>query len=631
MGWWTGVMIGAIFLVGVSLAQQMRTWTDVSGKYKVQAKFVQMSDGKVVLECADGKRVSVPLDKLCEADRKYVADLEAEANPFQEVTPARPKGRQTMPAPEEAEGQQPEAPGEPKTVSPRWAQAQQLLPTASQEPWKLSITPPETSAGGRNRALPLPPKTDFFERIQGIVVNPACQRAVIGYMLEKPGPHSEGRTRLVLCDLAVGKVLGSANAPEKMAPLALDDTGTKVVMRREEFGFGKQDQLEIWSLKGSAIQRLLRWIPHDDVQGPERDVKWAAFAGPDKLLTLGGGKLTVWNAATAQPLYWVKSQGGCIPALSPDRKYVAFATDKEVGILDLEAGNVAAFQAVEAPQLPFPVFAFTPNGSRLVCAAFDRIYVWETATGNLAGQMLLAGMNLHVGSNLVCPAENYALVGKTLLVDLVTQAKVWTYQGHEAVTSLGNVCWFVVATHDAGALVAATLPHPTAKQRMQQAMAAPDFFIFKPGVTVRINVSGLTDPAEREKVAAVLREKLIANGCHVGENGTVELVATTEAGKQREVGYHVFGQIGTRIYNVQEYLCRLKLVWQGQTAWEVTGSNVPGFIQLKEGETIQDVLRRSERPNYAWFAHVELPKMVQKPSAKGGTLGASQVTITGIQ
>lgn len=65
--------------------------------------------------------------------------------------------------------------------------------------------------------------------------------------------------------------------------------------------------------------------------------------------------------------------------------------------------------------------------------------------------------------------------------------------------------------------------------------------------------------------------------------------------------------------------------------WEIMATSVPGFIQLKEGESVQDVLRRSERPNCIGFAHVELPERVQKPLGKGGTLGTSQVSMAGIR
>lgn len=625
--WWAGLAIAAV-LVGSARAQEMRTWTDATGKYKVQAKFVELVEGKVTLERADGKRVVVPLDRLSEADRKYVADLGGQKNPFEEAAPAKPKGLPKMAAGgEQAEGQgEAEGAGEPKTVTPRWSQAQQVFPAPREEQWKLSISAPELPSGGRSRPIALPPKSDFFERTTTMVINPACQRAVIGYLWERGGPRGEGRTRVVLCDLAGGKVLGSATESVKMVPLALDDGGTKVLMRREGFGLGNQDQLELWHLTPSGIQRLLQWVPHDEARVAERDVKWAAFASRDTLVTQGGGKLTVWNAATVQPLYWINCHRGCVPALSPDRKYVAFAGEREVGILDLQAGEVVAFQPAPVPGFFAPVFAFTPKGTRLVCAASSRVFVWDTGTGSLVSEMPLSG-----GGPLVCPGENYALVGNTFLVDLEMQAKVWTYQGHGMVGVLGNVCWFVVASPAAGALIPATLPHSAAKPRIHQAMAAPDFFVLKPGTTVRINVSGLSDPGQREKVAAALREKLLANGCRVGEAGSVELVASTEAGKQREVGYRTFGQIGTRIYTMQEYISRLKLVWQGQTAWEVTGSNVPGFVHLQEGETLQEVLRRHESPNYAWFAQVELPKMVQKPLASGGTIGSSQVTAAGIQ
>jgi hypothetical protein len=42
-------------------------------------------------------------------------------------------------------------------------------------------------------------------------------------------------------------------------------------------------------------------------------------------------------------------------------------------------------------------------------------------------------------------------------------------------------------------------------------------------------------------------------------------------------------------------------------------------------------LRNSERPNYAWFSTVELPKVLQKPTPGAITLGASEVTVSGIR
>jgi hypothetical protein len=126
-------------------------------------------------------------------------------------------------------------------------------------------------------------------------------------------------------------------------------------------------------------------------------------------------------------------------------------------------------------------------------------------------------------------------------------------------------------------------------------------------------------------------KQIQANGCQVGPNGTVELVAATDPGKRREVAYRTFGRPIAREYTVQEYLSRVKIVWQGQTAWEVSCSSVPGFVHLKEGETIQQYLQQHEHPDYEWFGKVELPKVVQKPTSGATTLGTTQVTISGLR
>jgi len=56
---------------------RMRTWTDSTGKYSVEAKFVALKDGKVRLQKRDGKTISVPVDKLSERDQKQVKQLAA--------------------------------------------------------------------------------------------------------------------------------------------------------------------------------------------------------------------------------------------------------------------------------------------------------------------------------------------------------------------------------------------------------------------------------------------------------------------------------------------------------------------------------------------------------------------------
>jgi len=54
----------------------VRTWTDSTGKHKVEAEFVELKDGKVQLRKADGAMVRVPVERLSEADRAYIGTVQ---------------------------------------------------------------------------------------------------------------------------------------------------------------------------------------------------------------------------------------------------------------------------------------------------------------------------------------------------------------------------------------------------------------------------------------------------------------------------------------------------------------------------------------------------------------------------
>lgn len=54
---------------------EMRTWSDASGKFNVEAEFVAIDGEKVILRNADGKEIKVPLDKLSEEDQQAANEL----------------------------------------------------------------------------------------------------------------------------------------------------------------------------------------------------------------------------------------------------------------------------------------------------------------------------------------------------------------------------------------------------------------------------------------------------------------------------------------------------------------------------------------------------------------------------
>lgn len=613
--------------------QEWRTWTNATGKFKVKAKFIDLSNGKVTLEREDGAQITIPLDKLCKADQETAQELQSHgSNPFEVIKPPLRSPRRTKATEEPRAEPSSLSSGDMKIVDPDWSNAKPIALLAGERKWDLAIDAPQQPSPATRRAIAIPPKRDFFDQAKTLVINPVCRKALLTYALERPGSNAERQLRLFLFDLERGKLLSTFNVAAKVVPVAMNDAGTDIAVRTDGHGFGNQGQLEIWRLTDSRLNKLLQWKPYGDQNGPDQDVKWVEFLPDDRLATLNSsGKLTLWNAATAEPLAWLQVAGNCHPALSPDRRYLAFATDQEIGLLDLQTTEVVAMK--EAPKAIFPgrVLAFTPRGTRLACSAGDRVYIFDAATGALYRELSLAGANIHAGDNLCCPNEENVFVGNRLLIDIESQVKLWTYDGHGLAHMLDGVCWFCVADRNSSALIPTPLPHPGAIEKIQKALEASDLFVLKPGVAVKLNVGGIQDPAEREKAATALTQKLQANGCRVDPNGAVELVAMTEQGRHREIAYRTFGRPFAREFTFQEYHSRIKILHNGQTAWEVSCSNVPGVVNLSEGETIQEFLQRNEHPNYEWFGRAELPKLVQKPTAGGLSLGASRVTVSGVR
>lgn len=60
-----------------------RTWTDITGKFKVEAKLVSSTADAVRIVRKDGKELTIPLNKLSDADQQFVLTLKKSENPFE--------------------------------------------------------------------------------------------------------------------------------------------------------------------------------------------------------------------------------------------------------------------------------------------------------------------------------------------------------------------------------------------------------------------------------------------------------------------------------------------------------------------------------------------------------------------
>jgi WD40 repeat protein len=612
-----------LVLVSAVSAGEFRTWTDSTGKHTLKAKLDSVEDGKAILIRENGQKVKIAVEKLSKADREFL-EKQAADSPFEKVEKSDSDAS-------EKEGRP--STGEPRTVTVNWSVSQELPLPSPDTAWKITV-PDVPAADFRPRSVPLAPRQDFWEGLNGMAVSNSGKMGVVGYGWKMHG-DTITTERLVLCDLQSGRVVGTgAGKYGEMIPFALHDEGRQILMRRNDFGGGNAERLEIWSLKGKGVVRSLVWTPFSDDPGWGHDVIWAAFVDAKRLaLCSGGGKVALWDLAKCQPICHTHVTNGGHPALSPDRKWLAYVIDDTLGLIDIAKKEVIATTPISR-KLQAPALAFSPSGKRIGCVAADRILVWDTATGKLEKDFGVTGINM--GGEIAYPDEGFILAGNQFLIDVNNQLKLWHYQGADRARTVGGTT-FIAATGDntSGVLLATKLPHPQSLAMLKEALGQSDLFAFRKGMPVKLNVSGISDAAEQNKAKEALTKKLDAMKCPVAADGKVEVVAYVEGPKSREISY-----INSGTYTVQEYFTKLKIVYQGKTLWETQWTNIPGMLSLQRGENIETKLREaSAHPAYGLYQEAVLPEFLQKPTESQNpgqpgapqTIGQSTITPRGIR
>ena len=57
---------------GTEESNSFRIWTDVTGKHTVNAKQIEVKDGKVILETAEGRKITLSIEKLSKKDQAFL-------------------------------------------------------------------------------------------------------------------------------------------------------------------------------------------------------------------------------------------------------------------------------------------------------------------------------------------------------------------------------------------------------------------------------------------------------------------------------------------------------------------------------------------------------------------------------
>lgn len=649
--------------------KKKRTWTDVTGKFKIEGAFVKKDGDQVELRRTDGKTVKLPAAKLCEADQKYIEELVSKQaendaeNPFKTVdddseNPFKSDGPRKGAMPRPGAGFL-KAPSDAPPFSGVAESNLPITPLPAKQPHVLILTPPSGYSFTPDPS-PAPPAVeipsvsvalsplpasdresgnrDFFEEPNGIYIDESGKKALVG--LHDPRHSSDSNPqRFEWIDLEKGEALGSFNAPARVYGIHFDPASRLLLAKETLRGAG--ERVDLWSVGESDLSHQLSFLPgglQDRVVG--KQVKWARLVDADHLLTVTGSldsSLVLWKTNPLTPLYSVSLTFQSTPALSASKKYLAISANTGIYVIETLTGKVIA-------KLPGDIgysatFAFSPSGEKLACVTMDRLLVWDLKnSGQLVSEVYFP--TPFSPEEVIWPSED--LVGvkafKHLrLIDPQKQVVLWNYALGECSAFQNGRVWSIVR-HNRGAfskvLTHAAIPHAAVRE-MQASLANQDLLVLKPGSSVSVFINVALGEPERVQIYNHILEQLKEAGINVDQNSTLSIEAATEKGESETVKYGdvrrspLFGpsQTATATKLTSRITIRDngKVIWQAQ---QIAGA--PPLVRLGKGQSVQDAVNAATSPNVDFFLGQKLPRRIAR-HPDSGAYGSSQFTAQGLK
>jgi hypothetical protein len=568
----------------------LRTWTDSTGKQKVEAEFVELKNGNVTLKTSQGRTLTLPLDRFSKPDQELIRATQPAVGPDGQSI-ANTSGVRTIVL---------KAPQKFKLEA-------EELPVAD-KPF-VDAVPLSTKIGD-----------GFAESVVPLGFERAAGQAIV---LRAKGDDC----MIERCDLTSGKSLGAFELPKNTRPLDVDPTGQRLVTRSQYFGFGRNGQLDVWDLGGFEPTRVASWEPYAAAKASGKDVVWAALIDADHVLTYGSGAVTLWNIPQTRAIYSVTINR--MPVVSAGRRYLAVAALEGMFVLDAKTGQpLGQLSGDTTVQL---VFSFRQDAQRLAVYSGDRLRIWDCQTGDLYREIFL--QSVPPTQMVEWLDDDHVMVGFGYVIDIERRMALWRYEGISSNgQTYGGKFWFATGGGPYGTLAGFKLPHDEALKSL--AAIPPDQLLaLRPGSSVRLDVRLGFSAELQPKIVAGLTERLKENGIRVAPDARLRFEATAENAGQKPVEYKEFG-IGGRSTTVQVskniYYLRIK---EGDTVlWQAGGpTDPPPLVMLEKGESVQSALNRFNALNQDFFLKTPLPKQLARIGKHNGFFGVSRLSGSGIE
>ncbi len=593
----------------IAKAAKQRIWSDRSGRFRLEATLLRVSDDKAILRRDDGKEISVPLVRLSDSDKEYLSGLTATTAPAKSGNVAGNAAYDTADLPR--------IPVMPSDLA--MAPQVDIRPDVGWSYTPVAHSPGETM---RPTQISLEP-IDILTHAKRMLFLPSETRIFV-VLEETQFGGKDTLFHVQSCDVERRKVDSSGVFGSGVAPLAVSPDGAFVVARTERSGSGGRAELQLYSRQGNQVKSLTAWLPYrhyehalpkfvrpkataDDPDrpslGPKADVAWADFIDSQHLMTMGvNGELGVWSMPEIKPVYYMPP-GNIMPgqmlqpAMSPGNVYCAVPTENGVALLRSKDGVQVGFLPTDMDELQFYRLAWSGDGTRLALFQPGRVRTWNLTTQEMTRDFpVSSGL---IMQNCGWVDNTHVVVNGRILVDVERRIPVAVISGvfDSDAQLLDGVLWTLSGLGPGPATIKGKAALPKNFKDPARGQTAEQLLLIRPGDEVAVDLQPSDSPDGSDLHTAVIR-KLEKNGMRIVPDSKIRLVGTLKMDNSGRI-------------------LALNFTIDGETAWtHTTRIGLPEHIQIKNGESVGQAISSEQNVDANELVHIWIPALVVRVPAE---------------
>lgn len=609
-----------------------RTWRDAAGKFSIEAKLVDVQADTVRLLKSTGDTINVPLSKLSETDRAYIKSksVAASSKPTESENPfATPSLAKIEPL---------EAPFSLQPVSSSQDVADlpdngstTLLP-------KSTLCEPLTSdpAGALpdlKAALTLIAQADPYDDVSELVTLNSKQALVaISIARRVPGNPAPPSGKVLVGQLPKGPftlVVESAEA-NRLFDHNQSTGQTLMVSNLDDLKRGGDLVVLEGLAKGKPVELYRRRLPGIEKPGFKPQVSQAKLIGPDLAVVIIDSCLYCWNLKSSQLIYRTESNtihgvGGV--AFSANGKWVAVPQQGGFSLIESATGEDRGY--VETGSLTSAGLSFHPDGHRIGFSSGNTWGVWDIVE---AKKIASGVVTEHIGERITGWVGGDLLLAESgNLIDTKSEMLLWNYYVGAAESRRIWNNWLMIANKDNGLkLTTLPIPDPKAQMAIRRLDQQKNLMVTAPGTEVRIEIES-TEAVDKKALTEALTTAIERAGWVIKPTAKLTVVAKIGRGKPYTLQYKSgpFGSAGApeQIHNVEikPFTAVLEIRSGKSVLWSRNTENfAPPMVFLKNGETVNEAVKKYERPQPEFFSMLQIPPRIPKSDIAKG-LGSSRI------